>query len=98
MRIPRKKKKQIPVGLYCYTATSGMKYFPDGSYGYEIKRCPFYGSIKIKDIPVKDRPKWMDDEYVKEFGEREESWCRLVKTDVMDQCKSCGERYGKHCR
>ncbi len=72
-----------------------MQHFPDGTYGYTIKVCPFYGHIKIKDIPQKDRPKWMDDEYVSEHGEIEESWCRLVKTDVMDQCKSCGERHGK---
>ncbi len=91
MKIPRKKKKQIPIGLYCYTPIGF-----DWSTGiYHIKTCPFYGHIKIKDIPVNQRPKWMDDEYVKEYGDKEESWCRLVKTDVMDQCKSCGERYGK---
>lgn len=95
MRIPRKKKKQIPLGLYCYEATSPMKWFGDGTYGYEIKRCPFYGYIKYKDIPENQRPRWIDDEYLKEYGESEVGWCRLVKSDIDDQCKNCGERYGK---
>jgi hypothetical protein len=98
MRIPRKKKKQIPLGLYCYKQTSGWKVFPDGTTGFSIERCPFYGWIKYKDIPKKDLPDWIDDEFLDEFGEREMPWCRLVKTDIMDQCKSCGERYGKDYR
>lgn len=95
MKIPRKKKKQIPEGLYCYTPTSGFKKFPDGTWGYSIKLCPFYSQIKIINIPEKYRPKWMDDEYLKEYGDEYESWCKLVKTDVTDQCKSCGLKYGK---
>ena len=42
IKVPRKKKKQIPIGMYCYTATSGFKQFGDGSYGYTVKPCPFY--------------------------------------------------------
>jgi hypothetical protein len=95
MKVPRKKKKQIPTGLYCYTATSGFKKFPDGSWGFTTKVCPFYSHIKIKDIQLADRPKWMDEEFVNEHGNRIESWCKLVKTDIMDQCKSCGLKYGK---
>ena len=92
MKIPRKKKKQIPEGMYCYTP---IRF--DWSTGiYHIKLCTFYGQIKIKDIPVNQRPNWMDDEYVSQYGENEESWCRLIKTDITDQCKSCGERYGKY--
>ncbi len=98
MKIPRKKKKQIPLGMYCYTRTSGMQHFPDGTYGYTIKVCPFYTHIKYKDIPKKDLPSWIDEEFLEEHGDKTESWCRLIKTDVMDQCKSCGERYGKHYR
>lgn len=90
MKIPRKKKKQIPEGLYCYKATSGFKKFKDGSYGYSIKQCKFLSSIKIKDIPLNNRPQWMDEEFVREFGEDYEMWCKLVKTDILDQCKSCG--------
>lgn len=41
-KIPRKKKKKIPVGMYCYTPTSGFKVLKDGRYGYTIKSCPFY--------------------------------------------------------
>ena len=95
-RIPRKKKKLIPKDTpYCYTPTSGFKDLGDGRYGFTTKVCPFYSYIKIKDIPLKNRPKWMDDEYVAEFGEKEEAWCRLVKFEIDDQCKSCGERYPK---
>lgn len=82
-RVPRKKKKQIPKGLYCYTPVK----FTDE--GYKIKLCPFYKNIKIKDIPLENRPKWMDEEYVSEFGDKFESWCSLLKVDVLDQCKSC---------
>lgn len=40
MRIPRKKKKKIPVGHYCYTPVE----FPSEKTGwaYKIKPCPFY--------------------------------------------------------
>jgi hypothetical protein len=93
MKIPRKKKKQIPVGMYCYTPTSGFKDMGDGQWGFTTKLCPFYSNIKYKDIPINQRPKWMDDEFIKEFGNKTEGWCKLVKTDIMDQCKSCGERY-----
>lgn len=46
MRIPRKKKKQIPKGVYCYSPTSGFKELKSGKYGYTIKSCPFYKHIK----------------------------------------------------
>lgn len=46
MRIPRKKKKQIPKGVYCYTPTSGFKKLKGGRYGYTIKSCPFYKHVK----------------------------------------------------
>ena len=45
-RIPRKKKKKIPMGMYCYTMTSGFKLLEDGKYGYTIKCCPYYKSGK----------------------------------------------------
>jgi hypothetical protein len=95
MRIPRKLKKKIPVGLYCYEPTSGWKQFPDGQWGFTTRTCPFYGHIKVKDIPVESRPRWMDEEHIKEFGEDTESWCKLLKTDVLDQCKSCSIKLGK---
>lgn len=46
MKIPRKKKKQIPVGPYCYTPTSGFKDLGNGRYGYTIKSCPFYKHVE----------------------------------------------------
>ncbi len=95
-RVPRKKKKQIPKDTpYCYTPISGMIYPKDGGLPYyKIKTCPFYDYIKIGDISVKDRPRWMDDEYVSDFGDEDIAWCKLVKCDIDDQCKSCGEREG----
>ena len=95
-RVPRKKKKLIPKDTpYCYKATSGIIHPEDGGLPYyTTKTCPFYGYIKIKDIQVKDRPPWMDNEYVEESGEEETSWCKLIKCDIDDQVKECGERYG----
>lgn len=86
-RLPRKTKKQIPKGVYCYTPIGRLD---DGRFGYKIKSCPFYKAIKIKDIPVNQRPNWMDEEYVSEYGEELEGWCNLIETDIDDQCKSCG--------
>lgn len=40
-RIPRKKKKQIPRGRYCYTF---LEFLPDG-LGYKIKPCSFYKHV-----------------------------------------------------
>jgi|LakMenEpi03Aug12_release.lakeMendotaPanAssembly.Ray.scaffolds.fasta_scaffold05256_12 hypothetical protein len=73
-RIPRKKKKQIPEGFYCYTQTSDFKKLKNGKYGYTIKECPFYYQ-KSEGI----------------FG----GWCKLIGGEIMDQCKSCGEKLGK---
>lgn len=69
-KVPRKKKKKIPAGPYCYVATSEWKMFEDGEYGFEIKSCPFYES----------RP---DDGVY-------EGHCRLIKSEITDQVKSCG--------
>lgn len=99
MKIPRKKKKHIPEGFYCYTFTGKVSKVWSEKYKtfiptYYTKLCPFYGHIKIKDISEKDRPKWMDDEYVAEFAEEQTSWCKLLKTDIDDQCKSCSIKLG----
>lgn len=45
LKVPRKKKKQIPVGLYCYTPTSDFKILEGRQYGYTIKCCPFYKHV-----------------------------------------------------
>lgn len=88
-RIPRKSKKKIPIGVYCYTPTNGFKQLKDGRYGYTIKQCPFYDNIKSKEKPEK-----LQDEVDKEFPEERLGWCKLVKLEVDDQCKSCGLKYG----
>ncbi len=92
-RVPRKKKKLIPKDtFYCYTPTSGMMTFKDGTYGYKIKTCAFLDYIKYLDMPK--RPSWMDDEFLEDYGNETTSWCKLVKTTIDDQCKSCGLKYG----
>tara|TARA_R110000803_G_scaffold4416_5_gene14877 strand:- start:1225 stop:1509 length:285 start_codon:yes stop_codon:yes gene_type:complete len=94
MRIPRKKKKLIPKGTpYCYIPTSSFGDMGDGEWGYTIKTCPFYKGVKVMDIPVSKRPHWMDDEYIQEFGDEFVGWCKLVKCEIDDQCKSCGYGY-----
>lgn len=91
MRIPRKLKKKIPKGHYCYTYLKPF-YNENGNYGgYTIKPCPFYKWVKFKDMNPK--PDWIDDEFIQEYGEEKEGWCSLVKWQIEDQCKSCGERY-----
>lgn len=84
-RLPRKLKKQIPLGLYCYR---GLRF--DLNTGiYYIKPCPFYTRIKLKDKPIDQQ-----DEVDKEFPEEYIGWCKLIKCEIDDQCKSCGWRKG----
>lgn len=72
MKIPRKKKKQIPKDtFYCYKSISGMIYPKEGLSYYKIKSCIFYNHIKGL-----------------------EGYCRLLKCEVTDQVKECGEGYG----
>jgi hypothetical protein len=42
MKIPRKKKKKIPVGFYCYTFNGKTGYNKEGLPYYGIDLCPFY--------------------------------------------------------
>lgn len=58
-RLPRKIKKQIPKGMYCYTATSGFKELDCGKYGYTIKPCTFYsaGTCRLLDCEIEDQCK-----------------------------------------
>jgi len=67
-----------------------MKYFKDGSYGYSIKLCPFYTWKKLNDI----KPDYLDEEDLKKCGEEEVGYCKLIKYEIDDQCKSCGLKYG----
>ena len=87
-RIPRKLKKKIPIGQYCY---KGIKF--DLKTGvYHIKPCVFYGYIKIGDMPVEEHMK----DWKEEFKDEMVGWCKLIKSEINDQCKSCGERYGNN--
>ncbi len=77
-RLPRKIKKQIPKGHYCY------KHIRFSGFVQLIKSCHFYGNILIK-----DKPEHLKDEIDKEFPDEIIGWCKLFKCDVDDQCKSC---------
>lgn len=92
-RVPRKKKKQIPKDtFYCYTPTSGMQRFKNGTYGYTIKICPFLTYRKYTDmVPL---PGWIDESFLEEYSDEVDSWCKLIKGIIDDQCKLCGLKYG----
>lgn len=98
-RVPRKLKKKIPKDtVYCYTYNG--KHGEDWNDEYKthlpwygVNYCPFATNIKIKDM--KPIPKWADEDYLKEFGEESIEWCKLVKYEIEDSCKSCGLKYGK---
>ena len=81
-RVPRKLKKKIPNGVYCY---KGLRM--DLNTGvYHIKPCEFFTHIKCKDKPVQD-------EIDKEFPEETIGWCKILKGEIDDQCKSCGIKW-----
>ncbi len=84
-RVPRKLKKLIPMGVYCYTPIrmdihAGIFY---------VKHCPFLKSIKYS-----EKPDYPYDESDKEFANERIDWCRLTRTSPDDQCKDCGIKYG----
>ncbi len=87
MRIPRKKKKKIPVGQYCYTMTSGMIYPTDGSMPYyKIKRCPYFEWVK-------GEPQDLSPSNTR-YGK-----CNLLNIEddmcLNDQCKACSINMGR---
>jgi hypothetical protein len=85
-RIPRKIKKKIPVGHYCYTIDYDRNKI-EPIDGYWVKTCPFFKHIKLKDKPLNKQDD-IDLEYPEEFC----GWCTLEKWEVDDQCKCCGSR------
>ncbi len=89
MRIPRKLKKKIPEGLYCYKF---LKPIIEGNIwkGYTIKLCEFFNVIKLE-----DKPKELQDEIDKEFPKEKVGWCKYLQSEIEDQCKSCGINKGK---
>lgn len=84
-RIPRKLKKQIPVGHYCYE----LIHYDMKTGNSKVKMCPFYASIQCKDKPEK-----YQNEIDKEYPEEYVGWCKLVIGEIDDQCKSCATRDG----
>lgn len=79
VRIPRKLKKQIPEGLYCY------KFLYKTKNGYKIKPCPMFytnpnglGDCKFLTI---ERGHYNGDDTTFDLA-------------LNDQCKSCGYNYG----
>jgi hypothetical protein len=83
-RVPRKQKKLIPNGVYCY---KGLRYDLETGV-YYIKLCPFFTHIKCK-----EKPEELQNEIDKEFPEETIGWCKLIKGDIDDQCKSCGIKH-----
>lgn len=80
-KIPRKIKKQIPEGMYCYKGIS----FDIKTGIYKVKPCKKYTSIQIKNKPIEKQ-----DEIDKEYPNEWIGWCKLLKCEIDDQCKSCG--------
>ncbi len=84
-RIPRKLKKQIPSGLYCYKGLS----FDMKTGIYHIKSCKFFKYEKIENII-----QYLD-KFTKEIENDEKylkskiGFCHLIKCEIDDQCKSC---------
>jgi hypothetical protein len=89
-RVPRKLKKKIPKNThYCYTPTSSPGFMDDGRWGYTIKLCSFYDWRKIKNL----KPDYLNSEDLIKYGEETVGFCKLVKCEIDDQCKSCGIKY-----
>ena len=86
-RVPRKIKKQIPKGVYCYEYIKPNLSEKGIWKGYETKPCPFGKYIKLKDSPdAKDyTKKELDD-----FGDELIDWCKIAECSIDDSCKSCG--------
>jgi hypothetical protein len=98
-RVPRKIKKQIPTGMYCYTPTSGFGKMKDGQWGYTIKLCPMFSYRKRGEI-IDDLDPWAleylkdEPEDAKEFLDEYVGHCKFIKCEIDDQCKSCSLKYG----
>lgn len=90
VKVPRKLKKKIPKGCYCYTYNGKTSQvwrdeFKSFVTAYHTNVCPFYAHIKCKDKPTN-----FQDEIDIEFPEEYVGWCKLIKYELVDQCKSCG--------
>ncbi len=81
-RIPRKIKKKIPKGYYCYELLS----FDWTNADTKVRYCKFHTSIRIGDKP-KELNEDMD--YTEEELNMYDEWCSLYQCDILDSCKSC---------
>lgn len=93
-RIPRKLKKKIPRGLYCYKYTGKTSFRFIEELNQEVaqfhtKVCPFYKWNLPKDLPEEMQTGYLKEIY-EEYPEVRVSWCKLVECEIEDQCKSCG--------
>jgi len=86
MKVPRKVKKQIPEGIYCYTGIS----FDIETGIYHIKSCP-----QFKYIKASEKPEEYQDEIDLEFPDYKIGWCKLLNSEIDDPCKSCGINLGR---
>lgn len=100
-RVPRKIKKQIPVGVYCYTPTSEFKMLKNREFGYTIKLCPFFSYVTRKNVlnHLKYAQEILD-ECIDETEKQEYlndliGFCKYKHGEVDDQCKICSLKYGK---
>jgi hypothetical protein len=82
IKVPRKIKKQIPQGPYCYFHLGSV--ITETEYYVKIKPCFFYRNLKMKDLPKQDKTsKKHPDEIV--------GFCGLLKDrlSIDDQVKDC---------
>jgi hypothetical protein len=98
-KLPRKLKKKIPKGFYCYTGIN----FDLKTGIYHIKECGFAKRVIRKSV-LTQLPEW-ELEYIQEFQTQEEKdtylngkiiWCTYCNCEPEDQTKSCNVNYGKY--
>lgn len=83
-RLPRKIKKQIPKGMYCYTSL-GEIWNKDGKYeGIRIKRCPMYFENKLG---------FGDCKYCFKIDGKLNGEDGNIDFCLDDQCKSCSFKW-----
>lgn len=98
MKVPRKKKKQIPEGPYCYNGIG----FDDTTGRYKIKCCPFHKWVKdegvdivycslLKEGCIPNGTPTKDYEKLRlKYGGENELWNKYPSSLLWDQVKKCG--------
>ena len=82
IKVPRKIKKQIPLGMYCYKYLGSV--ITETEYYTKIKSCPFYMRIKMADLPVQNKTSI-------KYPQSVVGYCGLLKDrlSIDDQVKDC---------